>query len=53
MSKNNKTTIEENKLISKFLLNLNGKNYSNAHKYLREILEKKFNKRVEKTINNF
>jgi hypothetical protein len=53
MSKNTKTNLEERKLISKFLLNLNGKNYSNAHKYLREILEKKLNKRVENIINNF
>lgn len=38
--------------ISKFILNLNEKNYSQANKYLRKILESKLNKRINKTINN-
>lgn len=38
--------------ISKFVLNLNEKNYSQANKYLRKILESKLNKRIDKTINN-
>lgn len=51
MGDNKKITLEEKKLISKFLLNLNGKNYSGAHKYLSKILETKLNKRVERIIN--
>jgi hypothetical protein len=38
--------------ISKFLLNLNEKNFSQANKYLRKIIESKLNKRINKTINN-
>lgn len=44
--------IQEKINISKFLLNLNGKNYSQANKYLRKIVEAKLNKRITKTINN-
>lgn len=51
MSNNIKIALNEKKLISKFLLNLNGKNYSGAHKYLSKILEAKLNKRVERVIN--
>ena len=50
MGKNN---LPEKKLISQFLLNLNSKNYNNAHKFLRKIVEQKLNKRIEKSINNF
>ncbi len=38
--------------ISKFLLSLNEKNYSQANKYLSKIIESKLNKRINKTINN-
>lgn len=51
MTKKRKTTLQEKNLISKFLLNLNGKNYSGAHKYLSKILETKLNRRVERVIN--
>jgi hypothetical protein len=50
---NSKINTGEKKLISQFLLNLNGKNYSNTHKYLKKILEQKLNKRVQRTINKF
>jgi hypothetical protein len=53
MSKKIQPTLQEKKLISKFLLSLNGKNYSVAHKYLSKILEAKLNKRAERIINNF
>lgn len=53
MSNSNQNFTGEKKLISQFLLNLNGKNFNNAHKYLRKIVEQKLNKRLEKTINNF
>lgn len=51
--KSKKLTLEspEKKLISKFLLSINGKNYSEAHKYLSKILENKMNKRFERVIN--
>lgn len=51
MSGNKEITPTEKKLITKFLLNLNEKNYSGAHKYLSKILESKLNKRVERIIN--
>lgn len=38
--------------ISRFVLSLNEKNYSQANKILRKILESKLNKRINKIINN-
>lgn len=51
MSNKKTSTLTEKNLISKFLLNLNAKNYSGAHKYLSRILEAKLNKKVERVIN--
>lgn len=46
------TKSSEKSNISKFILKLNEKNYSQANKYLRKIIESKLNKRIDKTINN-
>lgn len=47
-----KKTSSEKINISKFVLSLNEKNYSQANKLLRKILESKLNKRINKIINN-
>lgn len=47
-----KKTSSEKVGISKFVLSLNEKNYAQANKYLRKILESKLNKRINKIINN-
>ena len=47
-----KKAVNEKLLISKFLLSLNEKNYSNANKFLTRIIESKLNKKLNKIINN-
>jgi hypothetical protein len=47
-----KNASKEKTNISKFILCLSEKNYSQANKFLRKILESKLNKRINKIINN-
>lgn len=47
-----KKTSSEKANISKFVLSLNEKNYAQAKKFLRKIIESKLNKRINKIINN-
>jgi hypothetical protein len=53
MRKLSKVNPVEKKLISRFIKNLNEKNYSTANKYLKKIVEVKLNKKLSKIINNF
>ena len=43
----------EKQIITKFIVSLSEKNYSDANKLLKKIVESKLNKRVAKIINNF
>jgi len=47
----NKITVQEKNNISKFLRHLSEKNYSSAHKYLKEIVSSKINKIVSERID--